>query len=150
MRENRFRFFFKIYIMKKIILLFCFLLFGLISLAQTEDFTLATNYDVSNGDTVFRLWEPTTIQSWILTAKWDTLDATDAVLKAQESAYPDATTSQMVDYANMDSLIVDVASGLHYFRDPEGLNGHWVGIELTVNSVTTGTISFYLTIKKLR
>ena len=134
--------------MKKLI--FLLLMIPFVAFAQTEDFTLATNYDVSNGDTVFRHWEPTTIESWILTFKWDTLDDTDAILKAQESAYPDATTSQMIDYANMDSLLLDIASGYHYFRDPEGLTGNWVGVELTVNSVTAGTISFYLTIKKKR
>ena len=136
--------------MKKILFLLGFLLFGLISLAQTEDFTLAEDYDVSNGDTVFRYFEPSPIRSWILTAEWVDFDDTDAVLKVQESALPDATTSDMVDYANTDSLIVDVAAGDFYFRDPEGLTGHWIGVELTVNSVSSGTISFYLTTKKLR
>jgi len=132
--------------MKKILFLLLFIPF--VGFSQTEDFILATDYDVSNGDTVFRYWEPTTIQSWILTAKWDTLDATDAVLKAQQAALPDATTSQMVDYANMDSLNLDAASGVFDFSDPDGLCGNWVGVELTVNSVTSGTISFYITIKK--
>ena len=128
--------------MKKIILLFSFLLFGLVSLAQTtiEDITLATDYDVSGGDETWSWYIGEGVKTWAVygsTSKLTgTLDGTVNIEMAFTDAAPD---SVYVDYSNMLEWTLDEASEEFAFED-DMFSGKWIRVSLTVNTISGGVI----------
>ena len=129
--------------MKQLIISVLFMLFGLISIAQTniEDITLATDYDVASGDNTWSWYIGEGVETWAVfgtaSALTGTLDGEIAIQTTFVDAAPD---SVYIDYANMDVWVLDETSEQFAFEDDQ-FSGKWIRVTLTVNNVTGGVIN---------
>ena len=127
--------------MKKIFLLFSFLLFGTV-FAQTtiEDITLATDYDIS-VDKTWSWYIGEGVETWSVfgsaSALTGTLDGTVNIEMAFTDSAPD---SVYVDYSNMLAWTLNEASEEFAFED-DRFSGKWIRVSLTVNNITGGVIN---------
>lgn len=129
--------------MKKLIFLFGFLLFGLISVAQTniEDITLATDYDVASGDNTWSWYIGQGVETWAVFGSTSVLTGTlDGTIKIQTAFLDSAPDSVYIDYSNMEEWTLNEASEEFAFED-DMFPGKWIRVTLTVNNVTGGIIN---------
>lgn len=134
--------FFNTFIMKKIIILLSFLLFGVVS-AQTniETITLATDYDVSGGDKTWSWYIGEGVITWSVFGSASILAGTlDGEIKIRSAFVNLAPDSLYVDYSNMQAWTLDEASEQFAFED-DRFSGTYIRVALTVNNLSGGIIN---------
>ena len=98
-------------------------------------------YDVSNGDRSFQILNSKKTP-FSLQVIWSSLNNTDAVVKIYGSN--DGSTFDLLPGTS--SKTMTTASGSYSFVKDE-FNWEYIALELTVNSVTSGTLKAILEIK---
>ena len=129
--------------MKKFLLLFGFVLFGLISIAQTtiEDITLATAYDVSGGNKTWSWYIGEGVKTWAIFGSASALAGTlDGTIKIEVAFLDAAPDSVYVDYHAMPEWVLNETSEQFAFED-DMFSSKWIRASLTVNNLTGGVIN---------